>query len=337
MLSRMLQMHPQVLSLSEFWNVFLSPEVHFPVHDMNGEEFWQQIAKPNPDNDGLDLVGMYPAGRGRFDPAAGVPSICRVLAPLTDDPNAPYDRLAFEVPSWPRRPMAAHCRALFACLTEIFGCTTVVERSGGSVLLTELLCQQFPEARFVFLHRDGPDSALSMSRFPVFRLGVMREVADAVSDPRSSLPAEMLPAEIRTAAPEDFKGLICPPFDRERFMAYPLPLTIFGAVWSTMTCTGTSEIRTVPCHRRTTMRYERIIADTRAELSRLADFIGVPADRQWLDRAGQFIDPARRGRAAARLHPSALAELRAACAAGTRAFDLLESEHAVPAGAASGI
>jgi hypothetical protein len=118
MLSRMLQMHPQVLSLSEFWNVFLGPEVHFPVHEMNGEEFWQQIAMPNSDNDGLDLVGMYPAGRGRFDPAVGVPSICRVLATLTDDPHALYDRLAATVDGCelprPVRVLGWHIR-LYRC------------------------------------------------------------------------------------------------------------------------------------------------------------------------------------------------------------------------------
>jgi hypothetical protein len=359
MLSRMLQMHPEVLSLSEFWNgfraaeeggtpahdltgeefwdVFRGAEGGAPAHDLTGEEFWQRITKPNLDNDGLDLAGLYPASSGRFDPAIGVPSIYRILEPLTGDLDGLYDRLSLRVPAWPQQPMAEHCRALFADLAIMLGRTAIVERSGASVILMRVLRLQFPEARFVFLHRDGPDSAMSMSRFPVFRLGVMRAVADAVCCPSPTAPLsrEMLPPEIRAASPEDFKGLIAPPFDRERLMAYPLPLSIFGGVWSAMTRTGTSEIREVPRDRWTTMRYERLIKDTRAELSRLADFIGVPADRQWLDRASDFVDSERPGRAAVRLHPSALAELRAACAAGTRAFNLLESECMASAGSPS--
>jgi hypothetical protein len=351
MLSRILQMHPQVLSLSEFWNVFLptrgqvpaynvsgefwdtflDTEHNFPAHEISGEEFWQRIAKPNPDNDGLDLADMYPIGRGRFDPAVGVPSIYRVMAPLTDDLDALYDGLARKVPAWPLRSMAGHCHALFADLAARFGRTAVVERSGGSAILMRVLRAEFAAARFVFLHRDGPDSALSMSRFPVFRLGTMRAVAEALRSP-SGIAMEILPAELRTADPQDFESLVSPPFDRAKFMTYPLPLTLFGAIWSTMTRTATSQIREVPRDKWITMRYERLVGDTAAELSRLTDFIGVPADRKWLDWASEFVDSARPGRAAVKLHPVALAELRAACAAGTRAFDLLESECLAQAG-----
>jgi hypothetical protein len=35
------------------------------------------------------------------------------------------------------------------------------------------------------------------------------------------------------------------------------------------------------------MRYERLISDAQAELSRLADFIGVPADPDWLVMRGK--------------------------------------------------
>lgn len=141
MLSRLLQMHPQVLSLSKFWNVFRATGGIITSDEMSGEEFWQRITKPDIYSDGIEVAGIshdefvYPADRGRFDPAAGVPVICRVLAQVTDDPDALYDRLALEVPAWPRRPMAGHCRALFAALAAMFGCDVVVERTGASVNL----------------------------------------------------------------------------------------------------------------------------------------------------------------------------------------------------------
>lgn len=334
MLSRMLSMHPDVLSLSEFWNVLRTTADNIPTHVMTGAEFWARITRPDPYTDGMEQAGiphdefLYPADRGRFDPAAGVPAICRVLSELTDDPDALHDELAPEVPAWPRRPMAAHCRALFGDLTARLGRRVVVERTGGDANLIPALREQFPEANFVFLHRNGPDTALSMSRHPSYRLAALQMFAAAAGQPT---PPSRWPGEIGTARSEDFEGLAAPPFDRQRFLAYPIPLVMFGWMWSGGTRSGTSDIRAVPPERWVLLRYENLLADTRAELSRLADFIGVPAERQWLDRTSEFVDSGRAGGAAARLHPSALAELRAACASGARAFDLLESEHAASA------
>jgi Sulfotransferase family len=339
MLSRILQMHPDVLSLSEFWNVFRDnggslPVRDIPLHEMTGEEYWQRITKCDPYHDSMNIVGLeeYPRG-GRFDPATGVPVICRTLAPLTSDFEAVYDKLAASVPSWPRRPMAAQCSALFADLATMLGRRVIVERSGGSAGMVPMLRQQFPEARFVFLHRDGQDSALSMSRHPSFRLILIKMAAEAIGSPSAAeIP---LPPEIRAAKPEDLKGVAEPPFDADRFMSYPLPLTSFGWFWSWLTRTGTSDISEVPHDRLMTMRYELILANAHAELTRLAGFIGVPAERRWLDEAAKFVDSGRAGGAATKLHPIALAELRAACASGTRAYELLESRHAAATNSSS--
>ena len=329
MLSRMLEMHPDVLSLSEFWNLFLDNGGYIPTHAMTGDEFWRRLADPAPAYDGLVLARIKQDDEidpaiTRFDYHAGMPSLFRVLAPLTSDPDSLYDALAPSVTAWPQRPLAEHCRALFGELAARLGRSVVVERTGGGLDKTQLLREQFPEARFVFMHRNGPDCALSMSRYPTVRLSALRNLAEAVSGPAPDL--DLLPAEIRTVRSSDFDGLIDPPFDRERFWSFPIPLTYFGGIWSAVTRTGTREIRLIPQDRWTTLRYERLLADPSAELTRLAGFIGIPADRQWLDKTSAFADPGRTGSAVAKLHPSDVAELRAACAAGTRAFDLLESE-----------
>jgi hypothetical protein len=333
MLSRLLHMHPNALSLSEFWMLFRADGLGFdlPDGDITGEEFWHRLARPNPFADGMLQAGLsfeeyhYPVGRGRFDPATGVPSICRVLATVTDEPDSLYDQLGPEVSGWPRRSLGEHCAALYGYLATTLGRSVVIERTGGIFDLLPMLHEQFPTARFVFLHRDGPDCALSMSRHPVFRLDAMRSVADALKNPTSTdqMP---LPPELQEIGAEEVNSLITPPFDKKRFLAYPLPLSYFGGIWSVETRIGTSAIRAVPPERRLTLRYERIAQDPHAELARLAEFIGIPAESQWLDRCYDFIDPDRSGSAVARLHPSDLLALRTICASGTRAFDLLESE-----------
>ena len=92
---------------------------------------------------------------------------------LGADPDWLFDELAAEVPRWPRRPAAAQYQDLFGYLAKTLGRPVVVERSASSLHLIPLLHAQFPAARFVHLHRDGPDCALSMSRHPAFRREIL--------------------------------------------------------------------------------------------------------------------------------------------------------------------
>lgn len=337
MLSRMLHRHPEVLSISEFWNCFMDTEGSIPTHDMAGEEFWQRLTTPASSYDGLisagikkdDFLAPYSS---RFDFATGVPPLSRVLGISTEkSPDPLYDELASVVSGWPRRSTADHCRVLFADLAARLGRRFIVERTGGSIGYVKQLHEMFPEALFVFLHRDGPDTALSMSRYPTLRLHALKKLADILDAASSPEELEGLPAEIRESNPDEIKALTEPPFDKERFLGLPIPLAFYGWLWSDMTRSGTREIRAVG-DRVLTLRYERLLDDNQSEMARLAAFIGVSADRQWLDETHALADPGRAGSATAQLHPGELALLRAVCAAGARAFDLLESELMAAAG-----
>src|SRR5438105_13834625 len=178
MLSRILGRHPDVLSVAEFFSS-LAVGRELPTHDMDGEELWQYMSRPADQMDALMVAGLRPPelrypyppeGTGRFSPATGVPVICHCMLPnLTDDPDTLYDKLAAEVPNWPRRTAADQYRAVFGYLAALLGRRVVVERSGASLPRIRRMRALFPEARFVHLHRDGPDCALSMSRHPSFR------------------------------------------------------------------------------------------------------------------------------------------------------------------------
>jgi hypothetical protein len=360
MLSELLAMHPQVLSMSEFWNCFqeysdefAEGEAILPSHDMSGAEFWERLTNVIHFYDQLVTSGVkkddaeskpFPS---RFSFDTGMPSLALFLNRLTfESPDALYDELAPVVCSWPERPMPDHCRAFFSTLANRLGRRVIVERSGGSLKQINFLLEHFPDARYVFLHRDGPDTALSMNRYPTHRLAAFKYLAAAVAGSSSEpLDLDVWPEEIRSARPEDFEGLASPPFDKERFLTYGIPLTFFGAAWSSLTRQGTSEIRRVRQDSLLTLRYERLLRETRTELTRLADFIGVPADSpgispdtheispdsRWLDLACGHVDTGRSGSAAAQLHPIDLAALRSVCAAGRRAFEAFESEQVASA------
>src|SRR5215472_408978 len=129
MLSHILHLHPNVLSVSEFFGILRAAErlgpADFPVRDMDGREFWGLLARPDPLLDAQICAGLIPPEMcyayrtGRFQPASGVPLICHnLLAGLSADPDGLYDELAAAVPAWPRRGAVAHYRAFFADLAD---------------------------------------------------------------------------------------------------------------------------------------------------------------------------------------------------------------------------
>ena len=322
LLSRILRRHPDVLSMSEFFGIMrlagASGKAGFPVAGMDGAELWRMLAAPFPMLDAMIASGLrtpemlYPFGRGRFDPASGVPLISHFTLPmLSDDPDALLDELAAEVPSWPRRPAADQYLALFGYLCDKFGRRVVVERSAASLTLIGALRERFPAARFVHMYRDGSDCALSMSRHPVFR----REILASGALRATGLPPGSALQQIDAALPERFRGMICPPYDAARLMSHPIPVAVFARdQWSPQIRAGVAALRALPAGSWTQLRYEDLLCDPVARLTALAGFIGIPAIRSWLDAASRMIDPARTGAAAAELDPPTLAALQAACA-----------------------
>jgi hypothetical protein len=344
MLSRLLQMHPKILSLNEFWSIpagagILSDDYlvdnDYLLDTVSGQEFWQRIIVP----DALIADALYaeirplyaeirPYGNrladSRFNPESGVPVIMRILIWITGDPDALYDRLAIEVPGWPPRPMIEHCRVLFDRLANLTGRPFAVERSGASLRALSMLHRHFPEARFVFLYREGPDTVLSMSRHFIFRLMYMKTLERAVRDSSSWLSQYPEIASMKLA---EFKALSAPPFDEKRLMEFPLPRALLARMWSNAMCEAANEFRKMPPDRWMTLRYERLLTATRPELTRLLDFLGAPVDPVMLDSACDAVDRGRSGRAAAVLHPVERAEIQNACTPGAQAFELLDAEH----------
>jgi len=326
MLSRILHRHPDVLSISEFISTLTTTtgRLDFPANEMTGKELWSLLATPVPFLDMLVTAGLktpemcYPYGRGRFDPACGVPAICDFTLPmLTDEPDDMFDKLAMELAAWPRRAAVAQYRAFFEHLAGLLGRQVVVERSGGSLPVMGLLRRHFPDAKFVHMYRDGADCALSMSRFPPSRIMYLADTAARAA----GLPPGLPPDAVRAALPEEFEGLLFPPIDAARLMAYPVPADYFGRWWSAMICAGLTELSSLPAHAWISLRYEDLVSgDPGPELIRLADFLGITATRQWLASARGLIVGGKTGTAAATLDSAALVALRQACEPGTRAL-----------------
>ncbi|MFH8349531.1 sulfotransferase family protein [Streptomyces sp. NPDC018045] len=321
-LSRILNAHPDILSLNEF--MASVGDAAFPEERVTGAEFWQFLFRPTPHFDrmlrsGLPMPEFLHTRRpGRYTATtAGIPALSLMVLPhLTDDPDGLLDELHAAVVRWPRRTAAGHHRALFGLLCARFGRTAVVERSGYSTRWAPKLRAAFPDAKFVHMFRDGPDCALSMSRHCGYRtISLLREIkARAGVDSF----ADLTDRHVRSL-PADLSPLLDESFDRALVLDRDIPLRTFGALWSELVTEGTAFLGQLPAGRRSTLAYEDLIDRPAEELTRLAEFVGVEPLPQWLLTASALLDPGRRG-SARRLPAPAFDELSKSCAPGTRAL-----------------
>jgi hypothetical protein len=323
MLSRIFRLHPDILSINELF-VSAGGTNALPEESLDGAGFWRLLATPNVVFDAMTANGtplpefLYPRlSERRFSAeTTGIPALSLMVLPhLSDDPDGLIDSLEREVTTWPARPVALHYEALFDLLSARFGGRVVVERSGHSLEWVPQLRETFPHAKFVHMFREGADCALSMSRHLGFRSSALvREVLEVAGvDSVFELTLERL-----QKLPPDM-AVFAGGFNFDAVRDRPVPVARFGAMWSEMVTEGVAHLDKIPADRRMSLKYEELLASRQPELTRLAEFIGVDPDPEWLRTGAELLDDSRRG-AAARLAPDELAALRESCEPGEAAL-----------------
>ncbi len=337
LLSKMLNGHPDVLSLSEFF-MSLQPGA-FPAGSLTGAEFWDLLSRPRPGPSLLIRHGLQPEemlypidGDGRFSGGVPVPPVCVAALPLlSDDPDALYAELEGAVPGFPAGPVSDHYRRFFDLLADKLGKRVVVERSGGSLSCLAEMRAVLPEARVVHVVRDGQRCALSMREHEAYRIwqiGRMFERKLGVNPYRfeGGYAVEDVPQELQPLLPERF--------DREAYLSFPIPAHEFGLQWSTLIIHALPVLKAIPPDRLMTVRYEDLTERPRETLAALREFAGLadPHDA-WLDAETARVRPARPRSAGEALPADEARRLAKATAIATRYLDRFAARRA-SAGAA---
>lgn len=292
LLTNMIRLNPQILSLSEFFGLLLTGP--FPEGVLSGAEYWSLLSTPHTFVASAYRVGapieefLYEVQpNSRFTAATGIPPIMVTSLPhLTDDPEALYDEVEKFVLALDPAPVADQHRQLFEWLADRAGARVWVERSGYSLRHVPELIRLFPGARFVHLYRDGRESAYSMSRSGAFRLGaVYMKLIEALGmNPFDE------PVPDNVTVPPELVPLMPDTFDVEAFRAVDLPVADFGKAWAEQIVTGLESLRAVPPDRLFQFGYRRLTEDTGALLTELAEFIGpVDASAQWIEAASALV------------------------------------------------
>jgi putative sulfotransferase len=296
LVSNMLRLHPDILSLSEFIIMVMPggfPGGGAPIY---GPQFWALLSTPRKRMTLMYRHGivfeevLYRPGPGRrFTAETGVPPILLTALPhLTDEPEVLYDEIHEWVVAQGAYPVGVHYLRLFDWLRDRLERKLWVERSGSLLMHLGELIANFPEARFIHMFRDGRECAISMSRHSAFRLSMISGQLEQYIgvDPFNSdepLRGEV-PAELQKFMPETF--------DADAFWSYDLPAERLGASWQAAETQAIGLLAQLPAGRVHQLRYENLVANPELELAGLLQFIGLPeADREYIRAAAALVKP----------------------------------------------
>ncbi len=316
LLSRMLSEHPQVLSLFEYLNG-LDVARRFAPGRFSGAEFADLISAEQPFvtavlRRGYDVAEIvYPYGPGaRYRPGQPLPWVLVSMLPrLSDDPDSLFDELMSFATSLPRQPIVTHHRQLFRWLARRMDREFWIERSGSSIDYLGALHEQFPEARFLHLHRDGCEVALSMREHHAYRLPISLLYAAPTDD-----------GQIPQLGPLD---LLAEPSAHDpvsRILESRPPPYYFGRYWRDQILRGAKARSKVSAKNYTEVRFEDLIQRPSEVLAQVVEFFGLERDPAWLERASNLVQgaPSRRFET---LGPTEADALLEACSPGSGALD----------------
>jgi Sulfotransferase family len=293
MLSNMLRLNPDVLSMSEFLSLLMPDPL--PPGELDAAAYWRLLSEPWTFFRHAYRLGLrapeilyLPNPGSRFTPDTGIPPILMTALPhLSDDPEGLYDEVQSFVAGLSPATAAGQHRRLFGWLRDRVGAQIWVERSGSSLLFMSRLAQEFRDAKFVHLYRDGRECAYSFSRHPLFRLGAVSMMLQCRLGMSPYMSDDKPPPQV----PDDLRPFMPETFDHEAFERCEVPVAGQAQFWSDMIMPGLDVLDSLPSERVLQLSYEDLVAEPSQALSRLVRFAGLPrADPAWLDRAVRLVE-----------------------------------------------
>ncbi len=318
LLSRMIGEHPDVTSIFEYFNGF-DMATRFDPTPVSGAVFAERIAAEQPVINAVVRRGYpveevkYPYSDATLGPTHGrharadrLPWLLVSMLPrLSDDPDALFDEAIAFARSQPLRSAADHHRALFAWLGERLGRRCWIERSGSSIDYAGDLVRTFEGARFVHIHRSGPEVALSMRSHHAYRLPISL-MYDVELEPGRTV-SDFPPLDLfgPPGADDTVKRIL---------ESRPAPAA-FGRYWSDQIVRGAAGLADLPRERLLVVSFEAMVEAPADTLRAIARFFELPEHEGWDERAAALV----RGKPKRRLSDLAEADRAAlleACSPG---------------------
>lgn len=300
-LSKMLDVHPEVCVLSEFL-VALDALRKFGERSVDGAEL-ATICDCGLRSTGefKKIVRHLGTPEIQFDlenPPPGVaPENYRdgvypelILLPLStlfDDPTIAFDELVEFASLQPTRKLSEQLLALFEWTTQRAGKTVWIERSGGTLSQLPELIELFPDARFLHLHRDPLDVARSMKKHNHMRLFALQHYGLKTAEGISW--SDLDETDLRDDGPMSPR--------LTALFEHDVPLELFLQDWNEMVLRGFTSLKKLDAEQYAEVSFEDLQADPKRVLSQIVEFFDLPEGDVWMNEAASLLTPGKAGRA----------------------------------------
>ena len=319
LMSNLINLHPDILSLSE---VFVSFANEGFVHrNLDGEGFWNLLTDTapilrqviNPDRSPVEFT--YEFKDDSPWTVDDLPACLFMTLPhFSDDPDKLYRELEPVIRARPKAPLGEQYQYWFDWMTEKENKSMWIERSGNSITMVDSLRKHFPNAKFVHIHRDGRETAMSIRNFMPLRMFMhmwtrLRRVGVDLLKP----PFRYSDSRLIAACSRQFISLL----PVERYLDTVPEAAAAGKFWSAMITQGLKELSRVPAENVHTMTYTDLVERPRETLETFINFAAPGLDHgNWLDEAAKL--PKKSTPKWQALPADELAKLEEACAPGMK-------------------
>lgn len=206
----------------------------------------------------------------------------------------------------------SYIRNRFSSIQDRLGASMLVEKTCANCLRVPFVAKVLPEAKFIYIYRDGVDAAVSASLRWRAKLDIAYTLKKARYVPLSDLPfygqrflSNQLHQLISTEKRLKYWGPVVPKLD-ELLKTHPLEETCM-LQWKSCVDMAEDGFRSLSSDRIFRIRYESFVDSPTAEMRKITEFLQV--DDANLAEATKSVTNAQVGKGRRSLQPDSLARL----------------------------
>ena len=317
LLSDMLSCHPEALILSECLAALDRREAFQPGL-VDKDELIKLLKRSNSVMDMTISRGSINRETLMKQLEPSRPAWFLIMLPfLTDKPDELFAEILNEVESFPAQTMPDHYRSIFHWLQNKYNKSFWIERSGESAVYVPDLLNTFPDAKFVHIHRHGPEVVMSMSKLYYFVL-----MTSFFTNPVSR--QELLETEYGGKPVSDSD-----PISLRMSNGGP-SLAEHAAYWNFQLYMSYQAFARMKPSQLLQVRFEDLINDPKGVMGETATFFEMPDAPGWIDKAAAMVKPGQVSQALQKLSTEERENLEQACMPGQVLLERVEHPWVYP-------
>ena len=277
LLTNMLAQHPDVMVISEFMGG-LERDRWFGDQPITAQQFLDFINHTHVPVDICVRRGFAPdellSDTSDRKPVHLLMLSC--LPILSDEPEKLLEEIQQALAKFPDQLYIDHLNQMYQWMMHRLDKSLWIERSGAAIEYLPDLVEAYPDAKYLHIHRDGRECALSMQQFPILQV-----IASFYYDPPTREEVEKTEYGGQAISEDD-------PFSK-RFKKAGDTLELFGKYWSYQQTVGFSAMARLDKDQVKEVWFEDLLARPDETMRGIAEFFELPDSEGWINNACKLI------------------------------------------------